>query len=458
MYLVEQHVFKKKTREYDLLDEVCRMTKNLYNAGLYIVRQKYFKDADYINYYKMSKLVKEIELPEFRALPAGLAECTLILLDKNFQSFFALLKKKQKGGEDGYNKKIRIPRYLDKDKGRFIATYPLGSISKKELETNGVIKLTRLDMTIKTNVKYEQVKQVRVVPRHSFYVVEVLYRIPDVEPLPDNGRYASIDLGVNNLATIAFNCERPIIINGKPIKSVNQYFNKRKGDLQSKLTGNKRTSNLIHAVTRNRNNTIKNYLHKASRYIVDYLLKNNINTLFIGKNDGWKQEVDIGKTNNQNFVQIPHTQLVEMLHYKCGLAGITVFDVPEAYTSKCSFFDDEPIKKKTDDKYVGKRIKRGLFRTSKGWIVNADCNGALNIMRRGFEKHFQDGTITYESEKLSMTPKIITISDDTVCKLMGDKKEDEKEEVEVKEVLPPVKEPEAINFDNYIQAEFNLLS
>lgn len=415
MYLVEQHVFKKSTPAYAVFDEICFKNKNLYNAVLYRVRQEYIKNKKYINYNAMSKLVKQEELPEYRALPAASAEWVLKLVDKNFQSFFALLKKKKKGGTNGYDKPVKIPHYLDKEKGRFVATYPINVISKKFLRDKGVIKLSQVDITVKTNLNYEQVKQVRIVPRHSFYVFEVLYKVDDVEKLKDNGRYAAIDIGVSNLATVAFNCEKPFIINGKPIKAINQFFNKKVADLQSKLKGNKKTSNLIHSITRNRNNKIKTYLHKASRYVADFLRKHDINILFIGKNDGWKQEVNIGKKNNQNFVQIPHAQFIQMLHYKCELYGINVYDVPESYTSKCSFFDNEPIKKKADNKYLGKRIKRGLFRTAKGWLINADYNGAMNIMRRGFAKIKESAEFSCDLPPQS--PEIITLTDETECRL-----------------------------------------
>lgn len=186
------------------------------------------------------------------------------------------------------------------------------------------------------------------------------------------------------------------------MKSINQFYNKRKAELQSKLSGNRKTSNKINSITRKRNNKIKNYLHKASRCIVNHLVSNDVNTLIIGKNDNWKQETNIGKKNNQNFVSIPHSQFIDMLSYKCKLVGIAIMMTEESYTSKCSFIDNEEMKHQED--YKGKRVKRGLFRTNKGKLINADLNGSLNIMRKVI------GEFQYPIEVCS-TPLVRTMFD-----------------------------------------------
>lgn len=373
MQLIEQHIIKKDDERYKILDEVCFKSKNLYNAALYEIRQHFFNTKQFLNWFSVDKMFKEKKQEDYYALPCKVSQQTLKLLNQNFKSFFSLLKKKD------HNKKKSIPKYLDKVKGRFIAIYTNQAFSKKEIK-RGIIHLSGTDFKIKTKINRSSINQVRIVPKNSYYKVEVIYEIDEIEELEDNDRYAAIDLGVNNLATVSFNDSKPFIINGKPLKSINQFYNKRKAELQSKLKGNRKTSNRIESITRKRNNKVKNYLHKASRYIVNHLVSTNVNTLIIGKNDNWKQEANISKKNNQNFVLIPHSQFINMLSYKCKLVRIAVIMTEESYTSKCSFIDNEEMKH--NEVYKGKRVKRGLFRTNKGKFINADLNGSLNIMRK----------------------------------------------------------------------------
>ena len=395
MQLVEQHIIKKTDARYKILDEVCFKSKNLYNAALYEIRQHFFDTKQFLNWLSVDKRFKDKKQGDYYSLPCKVSQQTLKLLGQNFKTFFSLLKRK------GYNRKKSIPKYLDKSKGRFVAVYTNQAISKKELR-NGIIQLSGTGFRVKTKVDVDSINQVRVVPKNSYYKVEVIYEVEEIEELEDNGRYAAIDLGVNNLATVSFNDSKPFIVNGKPLKSVNQFYHKRKAELQSKLSGKRKTTNKINAITRKRNNKIKNYLHKASRCIVNHLVSNNVNTLIIGKNDNWKQETNIGKKNNQNFVSIPHSQFVEMISYKCKLVGITVTLTEESYTSKCSFIDNEEMKH--HEVYKGKRIKRGLFRTHEGKLINADLNGSLNIMRKVI------GEFQYPIEVCS-TPVVKTMFD-----------------------------------------------
>ena len=395
MQLVEQHIIKKNDDRYKILDEVCFKSKNLYNAALYEIRQHFFNTKQFLNWFSVDKMFKEKKQDDYYSLPCKVSQQTLKLLNQNFKSFFSLLKKKN------YTKKKSIPKYLDKVRGRFVAVYTNQAISKKELR-NGIIHLSGTDVKIKTKINGDDISQVRIVPKNSYYKVEVIYDVEEIDELEDNDKYCAIDLGVNNLATVSFNDSKPFIINGKPLKSINQFYNKRKAELQSKLSGNRKTTNRINSITRKRNNKIKNYLHKASRCIVNHLVSNNVNTLIIGKNDNWKQETNIGKKNNQNFVSIPHAQFIEMLSYKCKLVGIAVIMTEESYTSKCSFIDNEEMKHHED--YKGKRIKRGLFRTEEGKLINADLNGSLNIMRKVI------GEFQYPIEVCS-TPLVKTMFD-----------------------------------------------
>ena len=250
----------------------------------------------------------------------------------------------------------------------------------------GIIKLPKSNLQFKT--KQKNISQFRIVPKNNYIVLEVVYEASIKELLKDNKRYMSIDLGIDNLASCSSNVTNSFIINGKPVKSINQFYNKKKAKLQSELEikNKKKTSKQIQNLTLKRNNKIKDYFHKASRYIVNQLVNQSINTLIIGKNDGWKQETNIGKKNNQNFVNIPHQIFINQLKYKCKLEGINVIEQEESYTSKVSFLDNDYIPTyQVDDelfKSSGKRIKRGLYKTFNCSIINADINGSLNIMRK----------------------------------------------------------------------------
>lgn len=372
MYLTERHIIKNDKE----LDKLCFKSKNLYNKALYLVRQHYFETKSYLDWIKVDRLMVDSKDEDYYSLPTKVSKQTLRLLDRNFKSFFALLKMKQSGN---YDKPIRIPGYLDKE-GRTIAIFNKEAVSKKSLK-KGLIKLSSLNILIPTKKANESnIVEVRVLPRNNHHVVEVTYKVDEAKPKSDNKRYASIDLGLNNLATVSSNVVKPFIINGRPLKSINQYWNKEKSRLQSLLKGDKKTSKRIESITNKRNNKVKDYLHKSSKMLVNFLVSNDISTLVIGYNEEWKQNINIGKRNNQSFVNIPFYTFIKQLEYKCKLEGINIILTEESYTSKCSFLDNESVEK--HESYLGKRIKRGLFRSAKNKIINADLNGSLNILKK----------------------------------------------------------------------------
>lgn len=371
MYLTERHIIKNNKE----LDMICFKSKNLYNRALYLVRQHYFETKNYINWVGINRMMVDSRDVDYYSLPCKVANQVLMSLDKNFMSFFASMKKKK---DNKYDKPVRIPRYLDKQ-GRNIAIFNKQTVSKTYLR-KGLIKLYSLNILIPTKVTESNIVEVRILPRNNHHIVEVIYKVEEKESKPDNGRYASIDLGLNNLATISSNVVKPFIVNGKPLKSINQYYNKEVARLQSLLKNNRKTSKRIHSITLKRNNKIKDYLHKSSKTIVNFLVSNNISTLVIGYNEEWKQNINLGRRNNQSFVGIPFYTFIKQLEYKCKLEGINVIFTEESYTSKCSFLDSEPLRKHST--YKGKRIKRGLFRSAKGKLINADLNGSLNILRK----------------------------------------------------------------------------
>ncbi len=377
MKLVEQHIIKSNNQFYKELDNLCFLSKNLYNQALYRIRQQFFEDKTFKNYSEVNKELHDENQVDYRALPANTSQETLKLVNQNYSSFFQSLNKHIKG--------VKIPKYLDKTKGRQIVVYNHMTLPSNLLE-KGIIKLPKSNLQFKT--KQKNIRQVRIVPKNNYIVLEVVYETNIKELLKDNKRYMSIDLGIDNLASCSSNVSKSFIINGKPVKSINQYYNKKKARLQSELElkNKNKTSKQLQNLTLKRNNKIKDYFHKASRYIVNQLVNQSINTLIIGKNDGWKQETNIGKKNNQNFTQIPYQMFINQLKYKCQLERINVIEQEESYTSKVSFFDNDfiPVYGQNDElfKSSGKRIKRGLYKTSNGLVVNADINGSLNIMRK----------------------------------------------------------------------------
>lgn len=372
MQLVEQHIIKPSHPIYEELDRAAMLSKNLYNQALYRVRQQFFKDKTYLKYPVLDKILSREKQTDYTALPAKVSQWVLKQVDNNFVSFFGSLKSPK------VNHKVRLPHYLAKD-GRNLLTYTIQAISKRSLKKS-YLKLSGGNGEIK--ITHTNVQQVRVTPKNGFYLLEVIYN-QEEKVMKDNGNYVGVDIGVGNLATCGGNTIKPFIINGKPLKSINQYYNKKLAKLRSrrdKCQNKKVNLKKIRSLTNKRNNKVKDYMHKASRMLVNRLVSENVSKIVIGHNKEWKQDSNMGKRNNQNFVQIPFNQFIEMVTYKAKLEGITVIVREESHTSKCSFLDNEPICHHS--KYAGRRIKRGLFRSSDGRLINADLNGALNILRK----------------------------------------------------------------------------
>lgn len=375
MVLVEKHIIKPKHKYYDELDNLCWLSKNLYNSTLYNVRQYYFENKKLLKYQVINKIYVDTNNEDYCALPSKVAKHTQMLVEHNFKSFFELLKLKAKGK---YNKPVKIPKYLNKKTGRQVVHYEKGAISFKE---QGYIKLSKTNIKIKTNLTKDKVQFVRLVPKNNHIIIEIGYNVIEKEIIQNNNILA-IDIGVNNIASCVTTNGEKFLINGKPLKYINHNYNKRIADIQSKLklTHNKNKSRYKSNITNKRNNRINDYLHKITTYIVNQAVSNHIGTIVVGYNKEWKQDTNIGSTNNQNFVNIPFYKFISMLDYKCKLKGIIFKTITEEYTSKCSFVDDEEIAKHTT--YAGRRINRELFKTKKGIIINADVNGAYNILKK----------------------------------------------------------------------------
>ena len=412
MYQVEKHNIDNNHTLYKHIDELAFRSKNLYNVCNYVIRQNYFNrikldgkthiitkensfnidaklvyehilnggctDKNYLNYGLVDKMLIKSNQVDYRDLPAKVSKQILIQIDKNWKSFFEANKDFKKNSSK-YKAQPRIPKYKHKTKGRNILSYELGAISRTELQ-NGYIKLSQTNIKIPfiNKDKCKKLKEVRIVNNLISYTIEIVYEI-ETKPLKINNNMLGIDIGINNLMTVVNTLEqRPIIINGKAIKSINQFYNKNLAKLKSELPKGVYTSKKIKRFTEKRNNKINTEMHKATKYILDYCIEHDISKVVIGYNPSWKQDVNLGKKTNQNFTNIPHKKLIDQLKYKLEIEGIELITVTEEYTSKCSFIDGEaPHKRKV---YAGKRVKRGLFQSKYGMFINADVNAAYNIL------------------------------------------------------------------------------
>jgi putative transposase len=383
MQLVEQHIISRDDPRYTAIDAAAFASKNLYNAGNYEIRQSYILTGKYLNYNEMDRRMQSHEA--YKALPAKVSQQVLMQLHHDWDAFFKA-RAAYKEDPSKFQARPRIPGYKHKSEGRNLLVYTIQALSrgKKGLK-RGTIKPSMLAIEVKT--KQRDINQVRIVPHKGFYVVEAVYEQEEKQTPVISAYYAGLDIGMNNLVALTSNKPgfRSVLVNGRPVKSINQFYNKRKADLQSQLR-RKGTTKRMERLTNTRNRRIDHYLHTVSRRIIDLLVKEGIGVLVIGKNDGWKQEANMGKRTNQNFVQIPHARFIDMLTYKAELVGITVKVTEESYTSKASLLDLDPlpVRKSGEEKHTfsGKRVKRGLYRASDGRTINADINGSGNIIRK----------------------------------------------------------------------------
>ena len=381
------------------------MSKNLYNASLYDVRQYYFETKSYRTWQSQRPIFTKNHNSDYYALQSHLAGEVLMQVGKQFIGFF----------NNKSNKKKRIPKYKAKN-GFNVVTFPKITISKQiEFDENKQIytyTLCKRSYNLKIKSTKPNIKMVKFVYDEVNDLIKCfkIYEVEKPELKKDNSRYFSIDPGLNNIVSIYNNIGiRPLLYNGRPIKSINQYYNKTNARLHSELPSNVKSSKKLKQLSFKRNNKIDYEMHKISRHIINEAVKNNISKIFIGNNIGWKSAIKMGKRNNQNFVNIPHTKLFNQLLYKGLLNGIEVIFTEESYTSKASFFDKDkiPIYGEPDKhKFSGKRVKRGLYRDSKGNVWNADLNGSANIMRKCSDKAYKGIRKTRE---LMKQPILITL-------------------------------------------------
>ncbi len=373
---VERHIIVNSK----LHEQLCFNAARFYNFVNYHLRQVFFGKIQKISEYEMSSLLCEYDQYDFRNLPSTCSQQIIRLVYKTWSSYFKGLAEYKKHPKK-FRGKPKPPKYKKKD-GLGIAIFTKGQIKLK----GNLAYFPKKTNLPPIQTKAKEIQQVRIIPQATCFVVEVIYNIEPKKSNVKEDNFLSIDLGINNLATAINNVgKQPFIINGKPLKAHNQFYNKRKAELQS-YVGDRGASNRINRLTHKRNCKVNDYLHKTSRFIIDYCIEHEIGMIIIGKNDGWKNKVNIGKVNNQKFVSIPHSKLIQQITYKAEDVGIIVKEQQESHTSKCDALALEKICH--HEKYLGKRIKRGLFQSSTGRLINADVNGAINIARKA--KVFQN--------------------------------------------------------------------
>lgn len=392
MYLtIKQQVKHLSKEDYRTLRELCHTAKNLANEAIYNVRQYYFAEGEFLKYEKNYTLLKNS--PNYKLLNSNMAQQILKEVDGSFKSFFGLIKLAK---QDRYAfKDCKLPHYLPKDG---YTTLVIGFVrlngNKLILPFSNSFKKSHppVEITIPPILLDKKVKEIRIIPKAKarFFEIQYIYEAECSQRNLNTNNALALDLGVNNLVTAVSNTGKTFIIDGRRLKSINQWFNKENTRLQSikdKQHFGKRTTNRQKAIARDRNNKVNDYMNKAARQVINYCLANDIGTLVVGYNETFQRSSRIGRQNNQNFVNIPYGQLRSKLEYLCELNGIIFVKQEESYTSKASFWDKDGIPVYNVDtpkeyQFSGSRIHRGLYKTSTRKTLNADVNGALNIMRK----------------------------------------------------------------------------
>ena len=393
IYLTTKQQIKYLTKEeYNILKELCRIAKNLTNQAIYNIRQHYLQEKQYLKYEANYHELKSCN--NYKLLNSNMAQQILKNVDSMFKSFFTLIKLVKQGKHD--YRHIKLPKYLPQKsysnliigqiriKDNNILVIPYSNIFKKKYETKIQIKIPKI-------LENKTIKEIQIIPKFNarFFEIRYTYEIQEENIKLDINNALAIDLGINNLCTCVTNTGKSFIIDGKKLKSINQFFNKKNAKLQSiKDKQNiKRQTKQQYLISRKRKNRIDDYINKTCRYIINYCLSNNIGTLIIGYNQSFQCKTKLGKKNNQIFTQLPFGKIREKLEYLCKRYNINYILQEESYTSKASFFDNDDLPIYNADnpqtyEFSGKRIKRGLYQTKNNYLLNADCNGALNILRK----------------------------------------------------------------------------
>ena len=392
MYLtVKQQVKHLSKEDYKSIKQLCHIAKNLTNQAIYNVKQYYFAEGEYLNYEKNYALLKSSE--NYKMLNSNMAQQILKEVDGSFKSFFGLLKLAKKGKYAF--KDCKLPNYLPKDG---YTTLVIGFVrlngNKLILPFSNTYKKTHksIEITIPPILLDKKVKEIRIIPKANarFFEIQYIYEAECIQRSLNPNNALALDLGINNLVTAVSSNGKTFIIDGRKLKSINQWYNKENARLQSikdKQHFGYGKTNRQKALLRDRNNKVNDYMNKVARKIINYCISNDIGTLVVGYNKTFQRNSNMGKLNNQTFVNIPYGQLRLKLEYLCALNGIVFVKQEESYTSKASFWDMDiiPVYNADNPKtytFSGTRIHRGMYQCANGKCLNADVNGALNILRK----------------------------------------------------------------------------
>ena len=393
MQLTERHLIKPNHQLYRTLDDLTFKAKNLYNHGLYLYRQSYFAhkknpETPILTWVDIDKSLRKQGHDDMRALPSKVANAVLKNLGENISSFWKLVRLKNKGG---LAQKPKLPHYLHKTDGRYPLSFNYQTFGKKR-GANNELFLCPKGINLPIPTKVANPKQVRIIPSHNNFIIEVVYEAEENAP-KSTSKYAGIDLGVDNFATITFSTQNnPLIIKGLELKPINQGYNRLIAKAQSLLPVSQKTSKAIRRLWSRRSWILRTRIHQMTAFLATLFDEMEIEKVFIGKNKNWKQGLPFGKKVKQRFAYLPYETFIEQLQYKCQLRGITVIAQEESYTSKASFLDGDniPVYGEVENpQFSGHRIKRGLYRAGNGRLINADVNGSYNIMRKGLANNLQ---------------------------------------------------------------------
>lgn len=393
---LRQNLRSLDRKEYEILQRMSRLSKNLYNVHLYEVRQYFFDNGEYLNYYNAYDTVKENK--NYKELPSQVAQQTMKQVDQGFKSFFKLVEKKREGK---YNEKANIPNYLDKD-SFYLLDFPNQSFQLKEdyirvgvpkqfREKHGFDKKEIRIPFSYDEVRKKDIKRLQIHPQKNaeYFEYRIIYEEETEEVETEENTFLSIDLNLDNLACVDHS-GRSFILDGRQLKSTNRWYNKRRAKLQSikDKQGIEKETQRMYRIRKKRENRIHDYFNKAVAGLVDYCVEHKIEKVIVGDGKRWKQNIDLGSRTNQNFVQIPFDKFKQKLKFKLEEKGIDFELQNESHTSKCSFLDNEDVEHQ--EKYVGNRVKRGLFQSNDGIKINADINGACNIAKKNIGKPNSD--------------------------------------------------------------------
>lgn len=381
-FKVQKNKLKLNKAQFRFWRDMCKRSKNLFNSTLYQTNQHFELSGEFLNYTTAYYVMKNT--PQYKALGTDPAQQTMKIVERCFKSFFGLLKKKQSGN---YNKPAKKPNYLPKE-GYFLCIFPRRNCTKqftvivpKDLQNK--YKFKKFTYPIPPNIIGHKIKEIRILPRGKaeHFEIEFVYEVEEKHPKLDKNRILSIDPGVNNFATcLDSETGRSFILDGRRMKSINQWYNKERARLKSILDkqGKQKSSKRLRVMNDKRERRIKEFLNQYVNFIVQMCLTKQIGKVVIG--EGWyaQEGANLGDKTNQNFVMLPFGKFASKLKAKCELYGIEFCTINEAYTSKCDHLANEPMCH--HDRYLGRRVKRGLFKSSTGVVINADVNGALGIM------------------------------------------------------------------------------